>query len=341
MGTDLVSACIFCAGWLLGMDLAPRDGLSGQMGFSYATMARRYDVTPERVDSSDVTPKFVLVGLGNAWPAPDGLGAGTPASEWQARVAFGTSHDQQERRRSPEEDLDRILDSGTGRYENFALLGRIRLGDRDSIEVALNRRAESATDLVDIGPRNGVVSESRSCPPRAPTTRSAGGTAGPDSRPRSAFTVRSPTATTRPSARFRPRPDTSGEAKPRAGGRAAAGPCSSTARACGATSTSRGKAQPDFTQRKSSEAVGVRSDPAGRRLLVAEDADSSSRRPTSGRSSRSSRSRCWGPRRSCSTRATTRTRSTTRSTSTSRSGTRSRPPSARASTSGSPGAPRR
>ena len=61
MGTDLVSACIFCAGWLLGMDLAPRDGLSGQMGFSYATMARRYDVSPVRVDSSDVTPKFVLV----------------------------------------------------------------------------------------------------------------------------------------------------------------------------------------------------------------------------------------------------------------------------------------
>ena len=94
MGTDLVSACIFCAGWLLGMDLAPRDGLSGQMGFSYATMARRYDVSPIRVDASDVTPKFVLVGLGDAWPAPEGLGAGTPASEWQARVAFGTSHDQ-------------------------------------------------------------------------------------------------------------------------------------------------------------------------------------------------------------------------------------------------------
>ncbi|HWZ84808.1 MAG TPA: hypothetical protein VN032_01320, partial [Thermoanaerobaculia bacterium] len=83
MGTDLVSACIFCAGWLLGMDLAPSNGLTGQMGFSYATMARRYDVTPERVDSSDVTPKFVLVGMGNAWPAAAGLGAGTPESEWR------------------------------------------------------------------------------------------------------------------------------------------------------------------------------------------------------------------------------------------------------------------
>jgi hypothetical protein len=162
MGTDLVSACIFCAGWLLGMDLTPRDGLSGQMGFAYATMARRYDVTPIRVDSSDVTPKFVLIGMGDAWPAPDGLGAGTPASEWRARVAFGTSHDQQERKALPEIGLDRILTTGTGRYENFALLGRVKVSDRDSVELALDRRAESATDLLNIGPENGAVSSSRS-----------------------------------------------------------------------------------------------------------------------------------------------------------------------------------
>ncbi len=162
MGTDLVSACIFCAGLLLGMDMTPRSGLSGQMGFSYATMARRYDVTSERVDSSDVTPKFVLVGMGNAWPAADGLGAGTPASEWRARIGFATSHDQQERKALPALDLDRILTSGTGRYENFALLGRVKVTERDSVELALDRRAESATDLIDIGPDNGVVSSSRS-----------------------------------------------------------------------------------------------------------------------------------------------------------------------------------
>ena len=163
MGTDLVSACIFCAGWLLGMDLTPRDGLSGQMGFSYATMARRLDVLPGiRVDSSDVTPKFVLVGMGNAWPAPDGLGAGTPASEWRARIAFGTSHDQQERKALDDPPLERILTSGTGRYENFALLGRLKLDDRNSVELAFDRRAESATDLINIGPENGNVSSSRS-----------------------------------------------------------------------------------------------------------------------------------------------------------------------------------
>jgi hypothetical protein len=160
MGTDLVSACIFCAGWLLGMDLAPRDGLGGQMGFSYATMARRYDFTSERVDSSDVTPKFVLVGLGNARSAADGLGAGTPVSEWRFRVAFGASHDQQERKAV--DDFDRIIATGTGRYENFALLGRLPVGDRDSVELAVNRRAESATDLVNVGGENGEVTSSRS-----------------------------------------------------------------------------------------------------------------------------------------------------------------------------------
>jgi len=142
------------------MDLTPRNGLGGQMGFSYATMARRYDVTAERVDSSDVTPKFALIGLGNAWPAAEGLGAGTPASQWVARVAFGASHDQQERKAL--EDLDRILASGTGRYENFALLGRLKVGERDSVELAVNRRAESATDLINIGAENNQLSSSRS-----------------------------------------------------------------------------------------------------------------------------------------------------------------------------------
>jgi hypothetical protein len=56
MGTELISACIFCAGLLLGSDLRPRNGLGAELGFSYATLARRYDVTENRVDGSDVTP---------------------------------------------------------------------------------------------------------------------------------------------------------------------------------------------------------------------------------------------------------------------------------------------
>jgi hypothetical protein len=160
MGTDLVSACIFCAGMLLGIDLTPRPGLGGEMGFSYATMARRYDVTSNRVDSSDVTPKFVLIDLGNAREAKDGLGAGTPVFQWEARVAFGASHDEQERKAL--EDLERVIATGTGRYENFAVLARIPVTACDSAEVAVNRRAESATDLVNIGGSNHSFSEERS-----------------------------------------------------------------------------------------------------------------------------------------------------------------------------------
>src|SRR5215471_13987257 len=97
---DLVSACIFCAGFLLGGEPAPRPGLSTEIGLSYATLSRQIpDSAPglDDGDVSDATPKFLLIGLGNAHEAAAGLGAGTPAFEWRVRVAFGPSHDEQER----------------------------------------------------------------------------------------------------------------------------------------------------------------------------------------------------------------------------------------------------
>ena len=152
MGTDLVSACIFCAGWLLGMDLTPRDGLSGQMGFSYATMARRYDVSPD--------PRGLLRRHAEVRPGRPGqrlAGARRPrrrnAGERVAR-ARGLRHlarpagAQGARRTSTGSSP-----SGTGRYENFALLGRLKVGERDSVELAVDRRAESATDLISVGER--------------------------------------------------------------------------------------------------------------------------------------------------------------------------------------------
>jgi hypothetical protein len=159
MGSDLVSACIFCGALLLGSPLPPAPGLSSEMGFSYATLARRYDVTEERVDGSDVTPKFLLIGLGEAWPAKGDLGAGTPASEWRVHIAFGPSHDEQERK---EEPLERIETTGTGRYENFAAVARFAVGLADSLEIAGERRSHKATDLINIGGENHVFSEQRS-----------------------------------------------------------------------------------------------------------------------------------------------------------------------------------
>ncbi len=160
MGYDLVNACIFCAGLLLGNQLVPRDGLQGDVGFAYATLARRYDVTSERVDGSDATPKFILAGLGNSWPAQDGLGAGTPASEWRGTVAFAPSHEEQERKELP--DLERIVSTGTGRFENFAFVTRFALGARDSVEIAGGQRAYKSTDIINIGGGNSEFTEARS-----------------------------------------------------------------------------------------------------------------------------------------------------------------------------------
>jgi len=160
MGSDLVSACIFCGALLFGNDFAPRPGLSAQIGFSYATLARRLEVTPTRDDGSDVTPKFLLVGLGQAWPAVDELGAGTPASEWRVRIAFAPSHDEQERKE--EGNLVRVLSKGTGRYENFIGVARFSLSPSNSLEVTGERRSHKATDLINIGGENQEFSEERS-----------------------------------------------------------------------------------------------------------------------------------------------------------------------------------
>jgi hypothetical protein len=161
MGIDLVSACVFCAGMLLGTELSPRPGLGGELGFSYATLARRWEIGVT-VDTSDVTPKFVLVGMGYArFPAP-GLGAGTPEFEWRARAAFGTSHDEQARPRDqPDLGLPIVLSNGTGRAENFALLARLPVSPADSIEVAGEGRNNRSTDVINFGGTNQELSEAR------------------------------------------------------------------------------------------------------------------------------------------------------------------------------------
>ncbi len=158
MGSDLVSACIFCAGLLFGGELPPPAGYHAEVGFSYATAARRFQLSDGRDDVSDVTPKFVLIGLGFAHPAPAGMGAGTPAAQWQVRVAFGPSHDEQS------QDPFRVSNvgaTGTGRYENFAIVLRYPLGSRDSVEAAWNRRKHQATDLLDIGRERFFLTEQR------------------------------------------------------------------------------------------------------------------------------------------------------------------------------------
>ena len=161
VGIDLVNACVFCAGFLLSGGLTPRDGLSTEIGLSYATLSRKIEPQTDalRYDVSDVTPKFLLIGLGNAHPAVDGLGAGTPAFEWRVRIAFAPSHDEQIRPGTP--SLPQVETDGTGRYENFSIIGRFPMGARDSLEVGLNRRTQKATDVLNIGGQEQEVSEQR------------------------------------------------------------------------------------------------------------------------------------------------------------------------------------
>ena len=160
MGIDLVSACVFCAGMLLGTGMSPRPGLAGELGFSYATLARRWEIGTT-VDTSDVTPKFVLVGMGYARFPTGGLGAGTPEFEWRARVGFGTSHDEQQRLVQPELGLPHVFSNGTGRAENFALLVRLPVTAADSLEAAGEGRNNRSTDVINIGGENQELTEAR------------------------------------------------------------------------------------------------------------------------------------------------------------------------------------
>ena len=41
MGIEPVSGCLFCASTLFGIDMPVSPGLGGEIGFSYATLARK------------------------------------------------------------------------------------------------------------------------------------------------------------------------------------------------------------------------------------------------------------------------------------------------------------
>jgi hypothetical protein len=57
--------------------------------------------------------------------------------------------------------LGNTTTTGTGRYENFAVLLRLPLGGRDSVEAAWERRVHKVTDLVNAGNERYVLTEER------------------------------------------------------------------------------------------------------------------------------------------------------------------------------------
>ncbi len=158
MSPDLVSACVFCAGLLLGIDAPPLPGFGADIGFSYGTAARRADPAPGLQDLSDITPKFAFVGAGGARLPAEDFGAGTPAAEWNVRVALAPSHDEQT---ATPYSTANVVTTGTGRYENFSLLLRLPVGKRDSVEAGAMRKTHKATDLVHLGGERFVLGEER------------------------------------------------------------------------------------------------------------------------------------------------------------------------------------
>ncbi|HEY6146677.1 MAG TPA: hypothetical protein VIZ69_03230 [Thermoanaerobaculia bacterium] len=158
MPSSLVSACVFCAGLLFGTGTSPWAGFSAEIGLAYATAARGTDLANGQKDVSDTTPKFLLAGFGQAREAAPGLGAGTPAAEWRLRVALAPSHDEQEQTPFT---TSNVAATGTGRYENFSLEGRLPLGEKYSLEAGWDRRTHKATDLVSLGGERHVFGEER------------------------------------------------------------------------------------------------------------------------------------------------------------------------------------
>lgn len=148
MGSDLVSACVYCAMFLFSPNSAGLPGYGAEIAASYSTLGRRTEPQPGLIDRSDTTSKFIGVGAGFARPALPGLGAGTPELEWRARIVFAPSHDEQAEKGAWG---DPIVSKGTGRYENFSLLLRSPIGARDSVEAAVSRRYNESTDLLTRG----------------------------------------------------------------------------------------------------------------------------------------------------------------------------------------------
>jgi hypothetical protein len=149
VNTDLFTACVFCASWLLSGNPPPAPSYSAELAAGYATLLRR-DRSPGAVDAhgSDVTAKFTAVGFGHSREFPAELGAGTPDSEWRIRLSYPASHDEADQGAAA---ADSVVATGRGRYENFSGLWRQRLSARDSLEFEWEERRHKVTDLVNVG----------------------------------------------------------------------------------------------------------------------------------------------------------------------------------------------
>ena len=156
---------MFCAGVLLGMELPPPPGYHVEVGFAYATAARRYEIDPGREDISDVTPKFVLIGIGARGYRRPGS---APARRRQNGACASRSAHPTTSRSRRRLAVTNTSATGTGRYENFAVLGATRsprgtrsssLWDRRTHKA--DRRAQRSARSASSFPRQRLLSAER------------------------------------------------------------------------------------------------------------------------------------------------------------------------------------
>lgn len=118
-------------------------GASGEISGGYATLQRR--LATGSGDQSDVTQKFVAAGV--RWVPSGSSTEGTPETEVRVTVMFPNAHSE-----SVEyEGAERVLATGSGRYENFSLLARGAISRSLSVEGGAMHRRYQGTDLVNVG----------------------------------------------------------------------------------------------------------------------------------------------------------------------------------------------
>ena len=118
-------------------------GGSGEISGGYATFQRR--LATGSGDQSDVTQKFVAAGV--RWIPSGSFTEGTPATEVRATAMFPNAHSESVER----EGAERVLATGSGRYESFSVLARGALSRSLSVEGGAMHRRYTDTDLVNIG----------------------------------------------------------------------------------------------------------------------------------------------------------------------------------------------
>jgi hypothetical protein len=146
----LGSLCLLC-GSLTLPTTAPVFGLSG--AYVYTSLTRTADKASGPTggalgadEKSDSTPHGVA--LEGSWrrPAPDGLGAGTPALEITGGVLEANTHTEAQTHDAPGQPL--VQATGNGRHETFWGLVRLPFGPRSSIEAAVEVPFHRTRDFV-------------------------------------------------------------------------------------------------------------------------------------------------------------------------------------------------